>query len=165
MQRHLLAYSWLLVVAGFVIGCSSDPTASFSTGPGDPRVVGTWRLAERGFFQDSVYSIRVDTVSYNRDTTFYVTRRYPTTNPQTLTFEADGKLTAEGNEVSYYRPISNYRVDPDALRPDSDTLRLNLFISTNGANVRFQQALRVRQDSMLIIPPCNSCYLKFVRAR
>ena len=165
MQRHLLACSWLLIVAGFVIGCSSDPTASFSTGPGDPRVVGTWRLAERGFFQDSVYSIRVDTVSYNRDTTFYVTRRYPTTNPQTLTFEPDGKLTAEGNEVSYYRPINKYRVDPDALRPDSDTLRLNLFISTNGANVRFQQALRVRQDSMLIIPPCNSCYLKFVRAR
>lgn len=153
-------------MVGWLVNCKGTDSA-FSPGPGDPRVTGTWQLVERRFLRDSTYSVRMDTLTTTRDTTYYALRRYPASPPQTLTFGADGSLSASGSEMTYYYPIRSFRVDSTA----DNGLGMDLFISTNRANIAFRQTLEFRQDTLVVLPRCSlrECdrgyYVKFVRAR
>lgn len=154
-----------LTVAGSSSGCK-DADQAFSPGAGDPRIVGTWRLTERRFPKDSTYSIRRDSTVIIRDTSYYVTRRYPVAPPQTLTFGSDGKLSANGSEMTYYYPIRYFRVDSTVR--DTLGLSLNLYITTNRANVPFRQRVAFLQDTLALYQGCpgkEPCYLKFLRVR
>jgi hypothetical protein len=153
------------ILLGLVMGLTycKDPSMSFSTGAADTRIAGSWRLIERRFPKDSIISYVInDTTTLRRDTSFYVTRRYPATPLQTLTFNTDGTLSANGSEMTYYYPIRHFSID--ATYPDS--LSLRLYINTNQANVVFRQPIAFRQDTLLIRPVCEDyCYLKFLRVR
>ena len=145
-----------LVIAGFFVGCK-DTNKEFSPGAGDPRVVGTWRLVERRFPKDSTYSVRRDSISTTRDTSYYVTNSYPVAPPQTLTFGSDGKLSASGSEMTYYYPIRYFRVDSTVV---------TLYINTNHANVPFRQQVSFQNDTLKLSQSCDKpCYLKFLRVR
>lgn len=167
VQRCFSLFIELLAVIGLLIGCQ-DPDSAFSPGTGDPRITGTWQLVERRFLRDSTYSVRIDTLNTTRDTTYYALRRYPANPPQTLTFGADGSLSASGSEMTYYYPIRYFRVDSTA----DNGLSINLFISTNRANIAFQQTIEFRRDTLVVLPRCllrDNCdlgyYLKFARVR
>ena len=190
-MKNTVYLSLILLLACLLIDCK-DTTTSFSPGPGDSRVTGTWRLVERYYSKDSVKSILTevlvsrrdcvlvtvggqlikkdslitekDTVFVKRDTSFYTTKYYATTPAQTLTFGTDGQLTPSGSEMTYYAPIKYYRVD--ATYPDS--LFVNFFINTNRATIPFRQRLLVQQDMLMLLTNCNQtlpCYSKFVRVK
>ncbi|MCX6213650.1 hypothetical protein [Spirosoma sp.] len=190
-MRNVFYLSLTLLLACLLIDCKNN-AASFSPGPGDPRLTGTWQLVERYFSKDSTKSIltvnlnvrhdtiqvtvggqtvrkdttitKLDTIFVRRDTSFYTTKRYPAVPPQTLTFGADGQLASSGTEMTYYRSIKYFRVD--TTYPDS--LFVNFFISTNGANTPFQQRFVVQQDMLMLLSNCNQaqpCYSKFVRVK
>ena len=165
MQKRCF-FVGVLAVAGWLVNCKGTDS-TFSPGPGDARVTGTWQLVERRFLRDSTYSVRIDTLNTTRDTTYYALRRYPANQPQTLTFGADGSLNASGSEMTYYYPIRYFRVDSTA----DNGLGMNLFISTNRANVAFRQTIEFRRDTLVVLPRCvlrecdSGYYLKFVRAR
>ena len=109
---------------------------------------------------------RIDTLVQTRDTLFYATQRYSGRTPQTLRLNADGTLSAEGTEMTYYAPIRYFRLDSTFYG-----LGLNLFITTNGATRSFRQTIEFRRDTLLVLPQCaqGSCdrnyYLKFLRVR
>ncbi|MBD2703623.1 hypothetical protein IC229_23465 [Spirosoma sp. BT702] len=105
---------------------------------------------------------RRDTLYVRRDTSYYTTRRYPTSQPQTLTFDASGQLSASGPEMTYYNPIKYYRID----KTFPDSLSIDFFIYTNRANVPFRQGLAFRKDTLVLQPQCEQrCYSKFIRVR
>ena len=161
MKNKVFLLSLFLLAAELVTGCK-DKNAEFSPGTGDPRIVGTWQLYERRFPKDSTYSIRQDTTIIIRDTSYYVTRRYSTAPPQTLTFDNDGKLSASGSEMTYYYPIRYFRVDSTF----QDSLGVNLYISTNRANVPFRQRVEFLRDTLVLKQRCDQpCYLKLLRVR
>ena len=161
MKNSGLLLRLLLIVSGFFTGCQ-DPNQNFSPGAGDPRIVGTWRLYERRFPNDSTYSIRRDSTAIIRDTSYYVAKRYPVSPPQTLTFGSDGKLSASGSEMTYYYPIRYFRVDSTF----QDSLGVSLFINTNRANVPFRQRVVFVRDTLVLRQRCSEpCYLKFLRVR
>ncbi len=147
-------------------GCK-DTGSTFSPGAVDTRIAGTWRLVERRFLRDSTYSVRIDTLNTTRDTSYYALRRYPTNPPQTLTFGPDGSLSANGPDMTYYYPIRYFHVDSTY----ESGLGVNLFISTNRANIAFRQTIQFRQDTLVVLPRClqRDCdlgyYLKFLRAQ
>lgn len=157
----LLRLFW--VITGFFVSCK-DANQAFSPGAGDPRIVGTWQLYERRFPKDSTYSVRQDTTVIIRDTSYYATKRYPVTPPQTLTFNRDGNLSANGSEMTYYYPIKYFRVD--STRRDSLGMGINLYITTNRANVSFQQRVAFSGDTLILRQQCEQpCYLKLLRVR
>ncbi|GAB3708857.1 hypothetical protein GCM10027592_44500 [Spirosoma flavus] len=105
---------------------------------------------------------RKDTLYVQRDTSFYTTRRYPVSQPQTVTFDANGQLSASGPEMTYYNPIKYYRID----KTFPDSLSIDFFIYTNRANVPFRQGLAFRKDTLVLSPLCEQpCFSKFVRIR
>ena len=149
------------MTASLFVGCK-DANQVFSPGAGDSRLVGTWRLHERRFPRDSTYSIRQDTTIIIRDTSYYVTRRYPATPPQTITFGSDGNLSASGSDMTYYYPIRYFRIDSTY----KDSLGVNLYITTNRANVPFRQQVKFSLDTLTLSQRCDQpCYLKFLRVR
>lgn len=163
MKNSGFIASLFLVITGFFVGCK-DVNQGFSPGAGDPRIVGTWRLYERRYPKDSTYSIRRDTVTIIRDTAYYVTKWYPVAPPQTLTFGSDGKLSASGSEMTYYYPIHYFRVDSTA--SDSLGLGVNLYVSTNHANIPSRQRVAFVRDTLVLRQRCEKpCYLKFLRVR
>lgn len=163
MRNSGFLLSLFLVTTGLLVGCK-DANQGFLPGAGDPRIVGTWQLYERRFPKDSTYSVRQDTTVIIRDTSYYTTKRYPVTPPQTLTFGSDGNLSASGSEMTYYYPIRYFRVD-STLR-DSLGLALNLYITTNRANIPFRQQVEFSRDTLVLRQRCEQpCYLKFLRAR
>ncbi|AQG81336.1 hypothetical protein AWR27_19635 [Spirosoma montaniterrae] len=176
-------------MTGSLLACR-DYTPAFTPGPDDPRLTGTWRLAERRFRKDSTFSVTdtnkiprrdtgtiirdgkairfdtvatiIETIRTPRDTSFDVLRRYPATPPQTLTFGADGRLTANGSEMTYFNPIRTFLLD----RTFPDSLFINLYIATNGANVPSRMRLAFQRDTLTLLPGCETpCWLKFVRAQ
>ncbi|MBD2754742.1 hypothetical protein IC230_17690 [Spirosoma sp. BT704] len=164
-------------LACLLVQCKST-NGEFSPGAGDSRITGTWQLLERRFSKDSTFTIRVkrdslaiaqdtsknklDSIYIRRDTSFYTTRRYSRTPPQILTFDVDGKLTGSGTEMTYYSPIKYYNVD----KTYADSLLINFFISTNRANVPFQQGVEFRKDTLVLKPRCDQpCYSKLLRVR
>jgi hypothetical protein len=188
--KKVLYLSLSLLLITLLIECKE--ANDFSPGASDSRITGTWRLAERRFpinkdsllidstlvqgqyvidstfvngqyVKDSVFvkeHYRKDSLSITKsiDTTLY----YSTSSSQTLTFDANGKLSANGNEMSYYFPIKYFRVD--TTYPDS--LFLSLYVTTNRANVFFQQGLKFKADTLLLLPRCERlCYSKFVRLK
>ncbi len=188
-MKNVVYLSLTLFLASLLITCK-DRTANFSPGEADSRIAGTWQLVERRFQKDSVQIIDKDTIITRRDTstvlvggvpvkrdtlisTRQVTRttrnltidtvqRYPSTPLQTLTFDTDGKLTARGNQMTYYNPIRYFRVD----KTYPDSLFVDFFISTNGATVPFRQGLDVQPDVLMLKPNCERpCYSKFVRVK
>ena len=165
MKNSFAYYFIFLLLTGFPTSCK-DSSPEFSTGTGDRRITGTWQLLERRFIKDSVYTVRIDTITTTRDTIFYATKRYPRTELQTITFGTDGKLSANGTEMTYYYPIRYFHVDSTFYG-----LGLNLYISTNRANVPFRQGLEFRKDTLVLLPQCfqDSCnqgyFLKFLRAQ
>ena len=163
MRNNALILGLCLVIAGFVVGCK-DSNQGFSPGAGDPRIVGTWRLYERRFPKDSTYSVRRDTTVIIRDTSYYVTKRYSGTPLQTLTFGSDGNLSANGSEMTYYYPIHYFRVDSTV----QGSLGVNLYITTNRANVPFRQQIEFSRDTLVLKQSCDInqlCYLKLLRVR
>lgn len=161
MRNSRFLLSLFLAIAGFSIGCK-DANQGFSPGAGDPRIVGTWRLYERRFPKDSTYSVRRDTVTTIRDTAYYVTKRYPVIPPQTITFGSDGNLSAAGTEMTYYYPIRYFRVDSTA----QDSLGVNLYITTNRANIPSRQGVKFLRDTLVLSQRCSDkCYLKLLRVR
>ena len=161
MKNRVFLVGLLLVVAGFCIGCQ-DANQAFSPGAGDSRIVGTWQLYERRFPKDSTYSVKRDTVTTIRDTSYYVTKRYPIAPPQTITFNPDGSLSASGSEMTYYYPIRYFRVDSTF----RDSLSVDLYITSNRANVPFRQQVKFSRDTLLLQQRCSEpCYLKFLRMR
>ena len=161
MKNKAFILSLCLAIAGFAVGCK-DMNQGFSPGAGDPRIVGTWRLYERRFPKDSTYSVRRDTIVTIRDTSYYVTKWYPGTPLQTLTFSSDGNLSANGSEMTYYYPIRYFRVDSTA----QDSLGVNLYITTNRANVPFRQRVAFMRDTLVLRQRCEQpCYLKLLRVR
>lgn len=189
-MKKVLYLSLSLILAALLIECKESN--DFSPGAADSRIAGTWRLAER-LYPVNVDSLLIDSVlvtgqykldstlvngQYVKDTvrikdyyqkdTIKITRSvdrlgtYSSRLPQTLTFSADGKLSASGDSMSYYFPIKYFRVD--TTYPDS--LFLNLYITTNRANVSFQQGLKFKTDTLLLLPRCGRlCYSKFVRVK
>ncbi len=180
---------FVILLTASLLACR-DYSPAFTPGPDDPRLTGTWQLAERRFRKDSTFSvttiiertrrdtgtiikdgqaIRFDTVAIirepirtPRDTSFDVLRRYPATPPQTLTFGADGRLAANGSEMTYFNPIRTFLLD----KTFADSLSINFFIATNGANVPSRMRLAFRRDTLVLLPGCETpCWLKFVRAR
>ncbi|MDB5239680.1 MAG: hypothetical protein JWP57_305 [Spirosoma sp.] len=161
MQHSRILLSLFLAIAWASSGCK-DANQGFSPGPGDPRIVGTWRLYERRFPKDSTYSVRRDTITTFRDTSYYVTKRYPVTPSQTLTFLPDGSLSASGTEMTYYYPIRHFRVDSTF----QDSLGVNLYINTNHANVPLRQRVAFLNDTLVLKQRCDQpCYLKLLRVR
>ena len=161
MKHYGLLLTLFLSIALAFSGCK-DANQGFSPGPGDPRIVGTWRLYERRFPKDSTYSVRRDTITTTRDTSYYVTKRYPATPPQTLTFQSDGSLSASGAEMTYYYPIRHFRVESTF----QDSLGVNLYINKNNANVPFRQQVAFLNDTLVLKQRCDQpCYLKFLRMR
>ncbi|WP_338874186.1 hypothetical protein WBJ53_01005 [Spirosoma sp. SC4-14] len=178
MKKYILSIISCFVLIGFLADCQ-DAYKDFSPGAGDPRIVGTWQLIERRYPADSMlYTLNInystvivgqrevkvirDTTISSRDTSFYATRVYAPTIPQTLSFEADGKLTATGDQMTYYNPIKYYKVDSTY----QDGLGVNLYISTNRANQYFRQGVAFGRDTLLLQPRCeDNCYLKLVRVR
>lgn len=164
-MKKLILYWGVLALAGYVIACNQAET-TFSPGPADARIAGTWRLYERRFPKDSLYRVRIDTLVQTRDTLFFTVRRYPASSMQTLTFGSDGKLSASGSEMTYYYPIQYFRLDSTFYG-----LALNLFITTNRSTQAFRQTIRFRRDTLLVLPQCSQglCdegyYLKFLRMR
>lgn len=183
LVKNVFYASIFLLLASLLIDCK-DTSPGFSSGAGDPRIVGTWRLVERRFPIDSVYlridsffvkgSTRIDSMlvngQYKRDTiitkdgykkdtiraskSIDTTRRYAATPPQLLLFAADGKLSASGSEMTYYYPFGYFRVDS----ADVDgvrTLGINLFITTNGATVPSRQGVRFGRDTLTFLPRCD----------
>lgn len=192
-MRARVPFIGFLLLQTLLVACN-DPNPAFSPGSADSRIVGTWRLVERRFQRDSAFSVLTivpgirpdsvvvkgsnppvkkdtlipvrDTVFVRRDTSFYTTRRYAATPPQTLTFGPDGQLTAEGSEMSYYFPITYFRVDSTAGEGQNPFLGVSLFINTNRANVAFRQGVALRRDTLELLPRCEQpCYLRFVRVR
>ena len=189
-MKKVLYLSLSLLLVTLLIACKE--TNNFSPGASDSRITGTWRIVERRYPVNKD-SLLIDSVfvqqHYEIDSTFkngqYVkdsvlvkdgyrkdtlkitksvdsTRLYSASQPQTLTFEADGKLSANGSEMSYYFPIKYFRVD--TTYPDS--LFLSLYVTTNRANVFFQQGLKFKADTLLLLPRCERlCYSKFVRVK
>lgn len=163
MKNRGVLLSLSLAITAFVVGCK-DTNQAFSPGAGDTRIVGSWRLYERRFPKDSTYSVRQDTTIIIRDTSYYVTKRYPATPPQTITFGSDGNLSANGSEMTYYYPVRYFRIDTTFR--DSLGVSLNLYITTNRANVPFRQQAKFSQDTLVLSQRCDQpCYLKFLRAR
>lgn len=176
-MKKTLPFLILTLLAGLLLECK-DKNAGFSPGAGDPRITGTWQLYERRFPKDSTFTIRVkrdsasirqdtsrvksDSIYIRRDTSFYTTKRYQRTVPQALAFDTDGKLTGSGTEMTYYTSYKYYRVD----KTFSDSLSINFFIYTNGANTAVQQGLEFRQDTLVLKPRCDQpCYSKLLRVR
>ncbi|QHV95509.1 hypothetical protein [Spirosoma endbachense] len=178
MKKFFLSFSVCLLVVGFLADCK-DPYQDFSPGAGDPRITGTWQLYERQFPKDSLlytrnytYGVIIvdkrevkvvrDSTLTSRDTLFFARRRYGAVPAQTLTFAPDGKLTASGDEMSYYNPIKLYDVDST----EQDGLGVKLYVNTNRANQYFRQGVLFKQDTLLLRPKCDGdCYLKFFRVR
>jgi len=161
MKHYGLLVTLFLSIAWASSGCK-DANQGFSPGPGDARIVGTWRLYERRFPRDSTYSVRRDTITTTRDTSYYVTKRYPATPPQTLTFQPDGSLSASGTEMTYYYPIRHFRVDSTL----QDSLGVNLYINTNHATIPLRQQVAFLNDTLMLKQRCDQpCYLKFLRVR
>lgn len=167
MKKHLLLFVAICLVPGSLLTACRDTDADFSPGAGDPRITGTWQLYERRFLKDSSYTVRIDTVNVIRDTTYYSLKRYSSLSPQTLAFGTDGRLTASGSEMTYYYPIRHFRLDSTI----SDGLVINLFISTNRANVPFRERVAFRQDTLVLLPRFvegqldQDYYLKLLRVR
>lgn len=152
----------IFVAIAWVFSSCKDANQGFSPGSGDPRIVGTWRLYERRFPKDSTYSVRRDTIVTTRDTSYYVTKRYPATPPQTLTFQPDGSLSASGTEMTYYYPIRHFRVESTL----QDSLGVNLYISTNHATLPLRQQVAFLADTLVLKQRCDQpCYLKLLRVR
>jgi hypothetical protein len=161
MKHYGLFLSLFLAIAWVASACK-DANQNFSPGPGDPRIVGTWRLYERRFPKDSIYTVRRDTITSTRDTSYYVTKRYSAIPPQTLTFQSDGSLSASGTEMTYYYPIRHFRVDSTF----QDSLGVNLYINTNQANVSLRQRIVFLNDTLVLKQRCDQpCYLKLVQMR
>ena len=173
-----------------------EAASTYPTGAGDARITGTWQLVERRFQKDSAFSVlstvsvslrdsvtsvtstgqiikrdttiyRTDTIFVRRDTSFYTTRRYPSTPPQTLTFGTDGLLSASGADMTYYYPIKAFRVDSlENIDTGLATLGVSLFLTTNRATVSFRQGVSFGRDTLKLLPRCEQeCFLKFVRVR
>lgn len=190
-MKKLVYLSIALLLAGILIRCQ-DKTAEFAPGASDPRIIGTWRLMERLYQSDSAYyridsvfvkgGYKVDSAIvngvYKKDSIFVkdryvkdsiritktidVTRKYPATSPQTITFSSDGKLSVNGSEMTYYAPIRYFRVDSTS----QDSLGINLYITTNRATVPFRQGVAFRADTLLLLPRCERyCYSMFLRTR
>jgi hypothetical protein len=188
--KKVLYLSLSLLLTTLLIECKE--TNEFSPGASDARITGTWRLVERRYPVDSAYYL-IDSVfvkgAYVVDSTFtnghYVkdtvfvndhyqrdsvkvsksvdsVRTYSANPAQTLTFSADGKLSANGAEMSYYYPIKYFRVDSTS----SDSLGINLFITTNRATVPFRQGVSFQGDILMLLPRCERpCYSKFIRVK
>ncbi len=190
-MKKIVYLSVALLLAGMLTQCQ-DNTAEFTPGASDPRIIGTWRLVERLYQSDSAYyridsvfvkgGYKVDSALINgiyvRDSVFVkdryvrdsiritktidVNRKYPVTPAQTITFAADGKLSANGSEMTYYAPIRYFRVDSTS----QDSLGVNLYITTNRATVPFRQGVAFRADTLLLLPRCErACYSQFLRVR
>lgn len=177
MRKSLLSLVLTLWLAGLLPACTNR-NADFLPGPTDARLTGTWQLYERRFSKDSSYTFRIkrdslsivqdtshiksDSIYIRRDTTFYTTRRYSSAQPQTLSFDTDGKLTYAGTEMTYYAPYPHYRID----KTYPDSLLIDLVINTNSASIAVRQGLEFRQDTLLLKPRCDQpCYTKLLRAR
>ncbi|GAB4007413.1 hypothetical protein EXU85_33120 [Spirosoma sp. KCTC 42546] len=189
-MKKVLYLSLSLLLTTLLIECKE--TNEFSPGASDARITGTWRLTERRYPVDSAYYLFdsvfvkgayvVDSTftngHYVKDTVFVKdhyqrdsilvsksidsTQKYSVNPAQTLTFSADGKLSANGAEMSYYYPIKYFRVDSTI----SDGLGINLFITTNRATVPFRQGVAFQGDVLTLLPRCDRlCYSKFVRVR
>jgi hypothetical protein len=159
MKHYSLLLILFLAIVWAAPACK-DAKQVFLPGPGDPRIVGTWRLYERRFPKDSTYSVRRDTILTTRDTSYYVTKRYLAIPPQTLTFQSDGGLSASGTEMTYYYPIRHFRLDSTF----QDSLGVNLYINTNQANVTLRQRVVFLDDTLVLKQRCDQpCYLKLVR--
>ena len=186
--KKVLYLSLVLFLTALLIECKEN--TDFSPGASDPRIAGTWQLIERRYPVDSAYYLK-DTIvvqgaymldstlvngQYVKDSVFVPThnvidsikvtksvdstRVYPTNPKQTLTFGTDGKLSANGTEMTYYSPIKYFRLDTTY----RDSLFIDFFISTNRANVLFQQGLTVQGNTLMLLPRCDRlCYSKFVR--
>ncbi len=190
-MKKILHLSVALLLAGMLTRCQ-DKTAEFSPGTSDPRIIGTWRLVERLYQSDSAYyridsifvkgRYQIDSALVNgiyvKDSVFVkdryvkdsiritktidVTRQYPGTPEQTLTFAPDGKISAIGSEMTYYAPIRYFRVDSTS----QDSLGVNLYITTNRATVPFRQRVAFKADTLLLLPRCErACYSLFLRTR
>lgn len=156
--KHQSTFLIFLLSLGMLLSCNSPET--ISTGPADGRVAGTWRLVERRYLKDSLYTVKIDTIVQTRDTSYLTVRRYAATPAQTLTFASDGTLSASGSEMSYYFPMHSFRVDTSY--PDS--LFMNFYITSNRATTFSRQQLRFRNDTMLFVPS-NEAYSKFLKVR
>ena len=194
MKNCIVLIAFVGLQLGF-LACK-EPAPTYPTGMGDARITGTWQLVERRFQKDSAFSVlsttpvsrrdsvtivtsagqtikkdtvitRIDTIFIRRDTSFYTTRRYPTTSGQTLTFGTNGLLTASGSEMTYYYPIKAFRVDSlENADTGIATLGVSLFLTTNRAIVSFRQGVAFSRDTLTLLPRCEQpCYLKLVRVR
>lgn len=186
-MKKVLYLSLTLFLTAILIHCK-DTNANFSPGPADPRILGTWQLIERqysaakdSFLVDSVLvpaqyvldstlkdgayvkdSIYVNAhfvkdsvkVSYYADSLVVL----PDTAKQTLSFGSDGKLIANGSQMTYYAPIKYFLIDSTV----TNGLGINFYIYTNRANVAFWQGVSFQGKDLLLLPRCGgNCYSKF----
>ncbi len=121
-------------------GCAQEDTV---TGVGYPPLVGTWQLVLKNVPNDSSYTVQA----------------IEATEPQTLTFESDGKMSSTGEETSYYRSSQAYRVD-------STRRGWQIGFLPGSVYAPFYQNFLLKSDSLTLLPcPNRECDLIFVKSR
>lgn len=98
MRKYVLSLSAFFLLVGFLTSCK-DTYQSYSPGPGDRRITGTWQLAERRFPTDSVY-YAIDSVlvaKYYRKDSVFVAGKYVRTDSTLVPdhYEKDSIKTAK----------------------------------------------------------------------
>lgn len=125
----------------FCLACNEQEVP---LGVGNAQLAGTWLFYQRSFGPDT-----------------NVTRTpIPTTQPQTITFTADGGVSVSGDSLSYYRNVKYYRVD-------STTGVLQLRLIANVQELPGEpQGLLIRRDTLILSPYFSpTLQLAFVRKR
>lgn len=143
MKTMLIFYTLLLAV----LSCSQKepgPRSNISQQKGGG-IVGTWRLYEIG---SSVGGGTVDTT---------IVPAHPS---QTLTFNARGGLSKEGDRLGDYFNYPLYQID--STRAGYQLL----FIANRADTTGYKVNVSIEKDNMVIMPFCvEGCYLKFVKIK
>ncbi|MFB9293417.1 hypothetical protein [Persicitalea jodogahamensis] len=132
-----------LFVIAVMMGLGSCAREDAPPGVAYPPLVGTWKLVLKNVPNDSSFTVK----------------KIEAIDPQTLTFENDGKMSSMGEETSYYRSSQAYRVDSTRKGQQIGFIQGNVYSP-------FYQNFILRADSLTLLPcPNRECDLIFVKSR
>ena len=140
-MKRILVILVVLATLAWLGGCSDEET--LPAGIGYPPLAGTWKLVQKTVLSDSGSTIKSIEMP----------------ELQTITFEADGRMSSTGDETSFYRSSRYYRVD-------STRTGLRIGFIAGDLYTPFFQDFLLRSDSLVLIPcPSRACDLVFVKRR
>ena len=136
-------FASLLLVLTLVHGLNGCAKEDAPPGVGYPPLVGTWKLVVKNVPNDSSFTVR----------------KIEAIDPQTLTFESDGRMSSSGGETSYYRSSQAYRVDSTRRGRQIGFLPGTIYAA-------FYQNFILKTDSLTLVPcPSRECDLIFIKSR